>query len=862
MLLARGLTLDLAVERLVDLLPLLVLTLVSTALLEIAVYLFFKKVLRSQFTLPYTLVAPAAMALLLFTVYPFFFNIRLAFSDLRLKTMSCYIPDNAVTDAPCSLSQAAPRADVQLQVSEYPVREEQNEEVAAVAFTLSEGDEIYITGKSSKINNYIRFEGSARRPSDDGLTLTGEVCSPVDRACIDAFREFQTNVLDMQDERDWWPVRAGDGEEGWIPDYVHYATETAPLFDEITGGTEIGQVDEGQEVRLAAAESLPTQWREVQLPDGQTGWVPATNARNQPTIDRSRTFAPEAEAPLYAEPSATSEVVATLAASEAVRLLQDSTFAWYQVFVTAPQFVLPDDADPAEASDQIGWVNIQARSTTTITVFKAGTEADLYATVDDLIVGLDLERPTDYEEPANVDPPVGSVEAGESLVMETRDELTLEATTLYRVRTADGTVGWTVTTPLDLNENLEVLLLADETPLYEDTDTASTVLGRVTGGEQVNFIEHNDDLDQTWYRVQTADRTVGWTTVNGTIDVDYAAAEALEVFPQMGGVGEPLGAIEEGDAITVLSDTDTPFVRYHVRLLDGTVGWIDTAPEKVITTERDVVLYSLEYGWDNFKRVFVKEDPDTGDVEGWGRLLQTQNSTFPRLMRTTLAWTSLNVLFHLIGGMSLALVLNRSGLRFRGLYRAVIILPWAIPQPIIALAWKGEFHYNFGFVNTMLVELGLDRINWLYSPGPAFAAVTFVNIWLGIPFYMVTLLGGLQSIAGEYYEAAEIDGANAWQRFRNVTVPLIRPVAVPIVTLDVIWTFNNFNVIYLITKGEPNESTNILVTALYNAAFGENGQFQLGFAAAFSLVIFAVLFIFASIWVTSSGALKGVYEEA
>ncbi|NDJ79312.1 MAG: sugar ABC transporter permease, partial [Chloroflexi bacterium] len=235
--------------------------------------------------------------------------------------------------------------------------------------------------------------------------------------------------------------------------------------------------------------------------------------------------------------------------------------------------------------------------------------------------------------------------------------------------------------------------------------------------------------------------------------------------------------------------------------------------------------------------------------------------TFPRLMRTTLAWTSLNVIFHLIFGMILAMTLNQSNLSFRGLYRAIIILPWAIPQVIVALAWKGEFHSQFGFVNTLLEQVGIEPVNWLFTPGPAFAAVTFVNIWLGIPFYMVTLLGGLQSIAGEYYEAAEIDGANGWQRFRHITVPLIRPVAVPIITLDVIWTFNNFNVVYLITKGEPNESTNILVTALYNAAFGENGQFQLGFAAAFSLVIFGVLFLFASAWVTSSGALKGVYEE-
>ena len=269
----------------------------------------------------------------------------------------------------------------------------------------------------------------------------------------------------------------------------------------------------------------------------------------------------------------------------------------------------------------------------------------------------------------------------------------------------------------------------------------------------------------------------------------------------------------------------------------------------------------MQYGWDNFKRVFVDEDPATGEIRGWGRLLQTENSTFPRLMRTTLIWTFFNVIFHLVFGMILALTLNQKDLKFKTIYRAIIILPWAIPQVIIALTWKGEFHFQFGFVNTMLQDIGLEPVEWLRSPNPALVAVTLVNIWLGIPFYMITLLGGLQSISDDYYEAAAMDGANAFEKFRAITIPLLRPVAVPIITLDVIWTFNNFNVIFLITGGAPNESTNILVTALYNAAFGANGQFQLGFAAAFSLVIFVVLLLFSVLWVTQSGALKGIYER-
>jgi arabinogalactan oligomer / maltooligosaccharide transport system permease protein len=254
--------------------------------------------------------------------------------------------------------------------------------------------------------------------------------------------------------------------------------------------------------------------------------------------------------------------------------------------------------------------------------------------------------------------------------------------------------------------------------------------------------------------------------------------------------------------------------------------------------------FGLEYGVANFTRVFS----DT--------LLNTPDSTFLNMFIRTLLWTFINLAFHVLGGMVLALLLNRP-LKLRGVYRTLLIIPWAIPQVIAALAWRGEFHQQFGFVNIVLRQLGIQGPSWLQDGNWAFVAVLLTNIWLGIPFMMVVILGGLQSIAGDYYEAAEMDGASRWQQFKSVTMPMLRPVLGPAVTLGAIWTFNNFNVIFLVTQGGPAEKTNILVTGLYNAAFGFS---RYGFAAMFSLVIFAILFIFCFFWIRWSGALKGVYD--
>jgi arabinogalactan oligomer/maltooligosaccharide transport system permease protein len=229
-----------------------------------------------------------------------------------------------------------------------------------------------------------------------------------------------------------------------------------------------------------------------------------------------------------------------------------------------------------------------------------------------------------------------------------------------------------------------------------------------------------------------------------------------------------------------------------------------------------------------------------------------QVSFFPVFLRTIL-WTFVNVFFHVAGGLALALLLNRP-MRGRGLYRTMIIMPWAIPQVIAVLAWRGEFNYEYGFVNVMLTRLGLEPIQWLTEPVWNFVAMCIVNIWLGIPFMMVILLGGLQSISGEYYEAAEIDGASGFQQFKNITLPLLQPVMTPVIILGTIWTFNNFNVPFFINQNEL-ETSDILVTALFRAAFQYN---RYGFSAAFAFVIFVILLLYSIVYIRTTGTLKEV----
>lgn len=230
---------------------------------------------------------------------------------------------------------------------------------------------------------------------------------------------------------------------------------------------------------------------------------------------------------------------------------------------------------------------------------------------------------------------------------------------------------------------------------------------------------------------------------------------------------------------------------------------------------------------------------------------------FYAVFAKTIIWTVVNVLFHVVIGVFLALILNQH-LKGKSVYRTLLILPWAIPQYIVALTWRGMFNYEYGSINLIITKyLGLPAVEWLRSPTEAFLACILTNVWLGFPFMMVVALGALQSIPHEVYEAAEIDGASWWRKLKNITLPLIRPVMIPAITLGTVWTFNNLNIVWLVSNaGEPSDNTHILVSFVYKAAFH---FYSFSYAAALSIVIFLILLVFSLAIMRQSKATDAAY---
>ena len=209
----------------------------------------------------------------------------------------------------------------------------------------------------------------------------------------------------------------------------------------------------------------------------------------------------------------------------------------------------------------------------------------------------------------------------------------------------------------------------------------------------------------------------------------------------------------------------------------------------------------------------------------------------------TVVWTAISTFMQVIIGVSLALVLHQRFICGRAAWRILLLLPWAMPQYITALTWRGMFSGEEGVVNSFLGgAFGLPPVEWLTSPFEAFVAVTLVNIWMGFPFMMIAALTALRSIPPDLYEAVRLEGASPWLQFSRLTAPLLRPVMLPATTLGIIWNFNNLNVIWLFTNGgEPSDSTHILASYVYKTAFG---YYRFGWSAALSVVIFAILFLF------------------
>ncbi|GLF94017.1 carbohydrate ABC transporter permease [Streptomyces yaizuensis] len=224
----------------------------------------------------------------------------------------------------------------------------------------------------------------------------------------------------------------------------------------------------------------------------------------------------------------------------------------------------------------------------------------------------------------------------------------------------------------------------------------------------------------------------------------------------------------------------------------------------------------------------------------WHILSGREGSFYPRLT-WTIAWTASCVVLHYTIGLALALLLNRK-LRGRSVYRVLLILPWAVPAFVAAFAWKLMYNTNNGVFNALLGKIGVAPVDWLGDPFVQKLSVIAVNTWLGVPFMMVAILGGLQSIPRELYEAAEMDGASPWQRFWNVTLPGLRPVSSTIVLLGTIWTFNMFPIIFLVIGQAGGTESEILVTYAYRLAF--QGVRDYAGSASYGIVILSLLLVF------------------
>jgi multiple sugar transport system permease protein len=216
------------------------------------------------------------------------------------------------------------------------------------------------------------------------------------------------------------------------------------------------------------------------------------------------------------------------------------------------------------------------------------------------------------------------------------------------------------------------------------------------------------------------------------------------------------------------------------------------------------------------------------------------NEVFRQTVQNSFVFTAIALTGKTVLGVWLALLLARN-LRGKRLIRGAVLLPWVIPTALSTLAWLWMFDSLYSVVNWTAIRVGLMTApgpNWLGLANHAMAAVVIVNIWRGLPFFAITVLAGLVSIPREYYEAAEVDGASSFDRFWHVTLPLLKPVLAVVLLFSTIFTFNDFNIVYVLTRGGPMNTTHLFATLAYQTGLAGG---NLGQGAAISLFMLPLL---------------------
>ena len=254
-----------------------------------------------------------------------------------------------------------------------------------------------------------------------------------------------------------------------------------------------------------------------------------------------------------------------------------------------------------------------------------------------------------------------------------------------------------------------------------------------------------------------------------------------------------------------------------------------------------VVSYSFK------NNVIVEQNPVFAGLANYTTVLTDPD--FLAALKNSAVFIAVSTVAHLVLGLAFAMMLNSrllSGVT-KAIFRVIYILPWLFTVAVIAVIWRLMLDPS-GVVNYILTTVGgmKQGVGWLSDPGTALWALTFINIWAGYPFFMISILAGLQGISAELYEAACVDGAGPVRQFRNVTLPQLRPVLVSMGVLDLIWTSQQFALIWMTTGGGPLNATEMLSTYTYKQAFS---SYEFGLASAAAVIVLLLTMVLAFFYV-------------
>jgi len=407
---------------------------------------------------------------------------------------------------------------------------------------------------------------------------------------------------------------------------------------------------------------------------------------------------------------------------------------------------------------------------------------------------------------------------------------------------------------------VEAILVQNEARLPDSPAYPLTV---ISDGDELGFAVVDGDgaaqmgtAEEPLHPVDAPVENGHVASVNGWITLSFN--DILEQQAEVFALRVPISQ-DPNDGSLRTPDGSTAYVYGSTMVWDEDAQTItDTSRDIVYTADQETGTFTspigaqLGTGWkvrvglDNFTTVFTDS---------------SLRGPFVGVLIWTFAFAILSVATTFAFGLFMAIVLNHPKVRGRKIYRSLLIVPYAFPAFLTALVWQGMLNRDFGFVNQTL--LGGAHIPWLTDPWLAKISVLVVNLWLGFPYMFLICTGALQSIPSELYEAGKIDGAKPWRLFRSLTMPLLLVSTAPLLIASFAFNFNNFNVIYLLTEGGPDDlsapvdvgATDILITFVYRLAFGGVNR-QYGLACAVSILIFAIVASISAITFRKTRALE------